>query len=210
MSTVTPPAVSPRRHFWRWVLLRVGLCLTPFVALALVAVSYVTLDHDEAVLRREVMAATDANWHTKVQVSVGWATLGLVRTGLRFIQAEHMDEARLALKAVRSASVGVYESNVRNTNIGSSQHLQKTDLLMQRRGWTRLVGAVDGDQTVLIYTSNDIGDSSRIDLCVAVVNGRELVIVSTKVDAGALMKLAEMKMPEGGFRAKLRQVKLNF
>jgi hypothetical protein len=184
--------------------------LTPVIVVGVGILSMLTLDRDAAFLRREVMAATDVKWHTKVQMSAGWITLGAVRTGLRFIQAEHMDDARLAMQAVRRASVGVYESNVRITNIARGQLFSRTDEMMKKRGWTRLVGVAENHETVLVYTAEDIGHSSRIDLCVAVVDGDKLIVVSTNVDASALADLAERHIPKDGLRDKLQHAKLSF
>ncbi len=76
------------------------------------------------------------------------------------------------------------------------------------RGWTRLIGVIDGKQNVLIYTS-DRGSGDRIDLCLAVVDGKELVVVSTRVDADALAKLVAKHAP-ADFKSKLRFSKLSF
>jgi hypothetical protein len=210
MNPVTPPPVARRRSVGWWIALGTGLLLTPLVVLGFAAISVMTLDRDAAFLRREVMAATDTKWHTKVQVSAGWITLGAVRTGLQFIQAEHMDEARLAMKAVRRASVGVYESNVRITNIARGQLFAQTDKMMRKRGWSRLVGVAENEQTVLVYTSDDIGGGRRIDLCVAVVDGQQMVVVSTNVDASVLADLAERHIPKDGLRGQLKHEKLSF
>ncbi len=210
MNPATPPASPARRHVGRWIALGLVLLLSPFVVLGVGAISMLTLDSDAAVLRREVMAATDANWHTKVQLDIGGITLGAVRTGLRFVHHEHMDEARLALHAVRSASVGVYERDSNEAGWSRAQLFTRTDEMMKQRGWTRLVGVADGRETVLIYTSDVSGTDSRIGLCLAVVDGQELVVVSTKVDAGVLAELAAKHMPKDGLREKLRTVKLNF
>ena len=107
------PAPAPRRHVWRWVFLAAGICLTPFVILGAVALSFISLDRNAATLRNRVMDATDSGWHTKVQLSVGGVTLGAARQVLRFIHAPDIDEARLALSAVHRASVGVYEADDR-------------------------------------------------------------------------------------------------
>jgi hypothetical protein len=80
---------------------------------------------------------------------------------------------------------------------------------MQRRGWSRLVGVTEDSETVMIYTSNDVDPGSGIELCLAVLDGNDLVVVSTKIDAGALADLAEAHMPKGGLRAELRRAKLN-
>ena len=81
----TSPTPAPRRHIWRWVLLAAGICLAPFLLLGAVAISYLTLDSDVRALRKQVMAATDASWHTKVQMDVGQVTLGAINEGLRFV-----------------------------------------------------------------------------------------------------------------------------
>ncbi len=210
MNPVTPSPVARRRSVGWWIALGLGLLLTPLVVFGVGAISMLRLNSDAAVLRREVMAASEAKWQTKVQVSVGWVTLGAVRTGLQFIQAEHIDDARLALKAVRSASVGVYECNSRRGDLSLKQLFDQTDTVMRQRGWSRLVAVADGDKTVLIYTSDDMGSGNRIDLCLAVVDGNEMVVVSTNVDATVLAELAERHMPKDELRAKLRAAKLSF
>ena len=184
-----PQTPAPRRHVWRWVLLGAGICLTPFVVLALVAVSYLTLDRDVAVLRGHVMDATDAHWSTKVQFSVGRVTLGAVRQGLRFVHAKGIDDARLALSAVKHASVGVYSLASGKAEWSREQLFTETDQAMRKRGWTRLVGVADKKETVLIYTPSDMDEDGPVDICLAVVDGKELVVASTTVDAAALSEL---------------------
>jgi len=204
IPTVSPEPKSRRRLGW-WILLGLGLFLTPFALLGVGILSMIRLDHDAAVLKSEVMAASDADWHTKVQVSAGWMTLGTVRTALRFIEHEHMDEARLALRAVRRASVGVYECYGRKAPIADGQLLKRIDESMRRRGWSRLVGVAEGRETVMVYASDDISSGNRIDLCIAVIDGNELVVVSTNVDAAPLTELVAMHLPKDGLRAELKR-----
>jgi hypothetical protein len=193
-----PPTAAPRRRIWRWVLLGVGLCLAPIVLLALVAVSFLTLDRDATALRKQVMAATASDWHTKVQLSVGRATLGAVRAGLSLVQdKKEVEEARLALAAVRHASVGVYERKAGVPVEWSREQLfSGTDRVMNKCGWTRLVGVADHQDTVLVYVSTDMVVDEPVELCAAVVNGRELVVVSTSVDAAILADLAAQHAPD--------------
>ncbi len=190
----TPPS-APRRRIWPWVL---GLCLAPFVILGVAVASYVTLDRDAAVLRRHVMKATHADWNTKVQCSVGRITIGAVRSGLFFIRKPEIADARLALAAVKHASVGVYELRRGGGDWSREQLFIETDRAMQERGWTRLVGVSDRDgaEAVLVYTPEDIDDDAPIDICVAVVNDRELVIASTTVDPSTLGELVERHTPD--------------
>jgi len=186
MNPSNPPPAAPRRRLWPWVL---GFCLAPFVVLGLAAASYLTLDRDAAALRKQVMAASQADWDTKVQFSVGRATLGAVRTGLWFADAEHIDEARLALGAVRHASVGVYELASSQVKVSREEMILATDRTMKQRGWSRLVGVVEAKETVLVYVSDEADEDAPLDVCLAVVDGRDLVVVSTSLSGDALEQL---------------------
>jgi len=185
----TAPSPAPRRKVWRWVLLGLGLCLAPIVALAIVAASYISLDRDAAVLRKHVMAATNADWHTKVQVSIGSTTIGAIRSGLWFVHDKDIGDARQALAAIGHASVGVYERSSGATYWSPEQLFADTDRAMQKRGWSRLVGVADKKDTVLIYVPTDMKGDGPVDVCLAVVTGRELVVASTSVDANELSDL---------------------
>lgn len=204
----TPSTPSPaRRSYTRWIIAGLVLLVAPVIIVGAGIWSVVTLGKDAAVLRREVMTASGSDWSTRVQLDAGWAILGTARIALRFVQDKHVDDARLALSAVKHASVGVYERRGRDKDMNSAELLASTDKVMQGRGWSRLVGVVDGDQTVLIYTSDKGAKSDKLDLCISIVDGREMVIVSTRVDAGPLMKLVERHASEG-FRSKLKLAKL--
>ncbi len=201
-------ATAPRRRYGRWIVAGLVLLVAPVFALGIAAWSMLTLNRDAALLRREVMKATDSGWNTKVQMDVGAVTLGTVRTALAFVHHANIDDARLALSAVRSASVGVYERKRADGEVSFAKLSSHTDELMRRRGWTRLVGVASGRENVLVYTS-DQGSDDRLDLCLAVLDGKELVIVSTRVDPEALMQLVEKHAP-GDFKSKLKLSKLTF
>jgi len=203
-----PNATKPRRRVWRWVFLGLGLCLAPFVVLAILAASFLTLESDAAALRKHVMAATSNDWHTKVQMDVGSLTIAAIRTGLAFVHKEEMAEAKQALAAVRHASVGVYERDAGPADWSREQLFADTDRAMQKRGWTRLVGVADDKDTVLIYISPEASADKPIDLCLAVVNGRELVVVSTSIDAGKLADIVE-KHAGADLKDRLRFAKLH-
>lgn len=208
MNPTTPQTpAAPRRRLWPWVL---GICLAPFAIMAVAVASYITLDSDAAALRRHVMKATNADWHTKVQCSVGRITLGAVRGGLLFVNKPEVADARLALAAVKHASVGVYERRQQNGAWSREQLFVDTDLAMKKRGWTRLVGVSDRAEAeaVLIYTPDDLDAGDPIDICVAVVNNRELVVVSTTVDPDTLAELVERHTPEQIKRIASRHQKM--
>lgn len=189
MSAPIPQSVSFGRRFLRWFLISVGLCVAPIVMLGVVVASCLMLDRDTAVLREEVMDATGADWSPKVQLSIGRGIIGTTAAGLYFVNAEGVDDARLAIKAVRNASVGVYERRSKGDDWSREELFRKTDHAMAERGWSRMVGVADGKETVLIYTQDESDPDADIDLCIAVVNPTELVVVSTTVNGEALGQL---------------------
>lgn len=185
---------SPRRRrLWLWIL--AAVVLAPFIVIAGAAYNYLTLDRAAATLRRQVAAATGSEWSTKVQLSLGRLSLGMVRTGLGFVhEVREKPEIRLALQAVRSVSVGVYERKSRDAawRRDTGRLLTETDTVMQRQGWARLVGVAESKEAVLVYVPAKAVEPDR--LCLAVVNERELVVVSVRVEPDALVGLIEQQV----------------
>ena len=203
-----PATPSPaRRSYGRWIIAGLILFIAPVIIVGAGIWSVVTLSTDAAALRHEVMTASGSDWSTRVQLDAGWAILGTARSVMHFVEAKNVDDARLALSAVRHASVGVYERRGRDRDMNSAELMAGTDKVMHGRGWNRLVGVVDGNKTVLIYTSGENNSGDKIDLCLAVIDGKELVVVSTRVDAGVLAEFAAKHTP-GGLGEKLKFAKL--
>lgn len=183
MSPSNTPAPR-RRRLWPWIL---AILISPVLLLAVAAISYLTLNRDAAVLRREVMAATDATWNTTIQLSAGRITFWVVRSCLAFVPDGKIGEARAALDAIRSVSVGVYKPAATNLAWSREKLFNETDRTMHARGWTRMVGVADRRDHVLIYVP--AGSDAVRRICLAVVNGRELVIVSATVNPDAIADL---------------------
>lgn len=182
----SPAPVRRRRRLWPWI---VALLVTPVVFVAALAASVLTLHRDATVLRREVMAATQTEWTTKVQLSLGRVSFWALRQCLAFVPDSHhqIGEARAALQTVRSVSVGVYQPTDRSAIWSRATLFNETDRTMRDRGWTRLVGVAETRENVLIYVPADGADFRHV--CLAVVTGRELVIVSAALDPDALADL---------------------
>jgi hypothetical protein len=184
-------ASRPRHRIWPWIL---GLILTPFVMLGVLIAGVIHLNSDAAALRRQVMAATGNDWHTKVQFSVGPVLLGAARTGVSFIH-DVPSEVREVLRAVRSASVGVYaRSGSMDGGERRDELFAAADRMMARRGWTRIVGVADTGDIVLIYLPTKGEDLQPSRVCLAVCNGRELVVVAAGFEATALAGLIAREM----------------
>jgi len=183
----TPPPVVRRRRRWPWVLL--VLFVTPVVVLGAAAYNYLTLDGDAALLSREITRATGEDWKTTIQISLGRASFAALRGGFSFAQSAEIIEARDASATLRQASVGVYQRRNGSGDYSSAELLASADKRMQKRGWTRIVGVADGKDTVMVYVPNNAEEFDR--LCVAVVNVREMVVVSATIKPAALMDLVE-------------------
>ena len=197
------PAAAPKRRLWPWI---VAILLSPFVVIGFAAYSFLTLHSEAATLRRHVMAATHTDWNTRIQFSVGRLSFSALRAGLSFIPDLDYD-ARLALGAVRHASVGIYERGYRFADVSREQLFVETDKAMQRRGWTRLVGAINHKESVLVYVPTDANLEGTLDVCLAVLGDREMVVASASLDGDTLMKLVHTHVG-GEFRDKLRHIRL--
>ena len=188
-APATPSVPLPRRRRrWPWV---VALIFLPFLLLGIAAIRCLSLDRSAASLRREVMDASGSSWQTKFQCSVGSITLGSVRAGLGFVHGREAATARAALGALQHASVGVYHRAGADAGKGADDLFATTDESMQPRGWSRLVGVKSPRESVLVYARNAEGDDDPLELCVAVLRARELVVVSARLEPGELARVVQ-------------------
>lgn len=193
-AAAAAPAPRRRRRVWPWV---VALLLLPFVVLGGAAVSLLTLGREVAVLRREVMRATGSEWRPRVQLSAGAVVLGGARAGLHFVQRPGVAEARRVLAAVRRVSVGVYERTA-EAAAGPRGDFTAALATMKGRGWTPLVSVQHADESVLVFVTEDgLATGGPLELCLAVVAGRELVVVGLRADPDRLADLADLAARPG-------------
>ena len=68
------------------------------------------------------------------------------------------------------------------------------------RGWERLVTVVDGAENVVIYAQAGKRLSETMKVCVGVVTGSELVVVSATLRPGELMPVIEKHLQEAKHR----------
>ncbi|MGH7967363.1 MAG: hypothetical protein ACREIC_01410, partial [Limisphaerales bacterium] len=69
--------------------------------------------------------------------------------------------------------------------------LDRADKAMTRRGWVRVVGVIQENQLVAVYLPRNGISSSRMKACVAVLDGRDLVVVSARGNLEPLMDIVE-------------------
>jgi hypothetical protein len=191
-TSITPK----RRRRWPWIVL--AILLTPIVLVAGAALNYLTLDREASVLRHQVMRATEAQWDTTIQFSIGRPTFAVVRSCFAAFPSEKTVEARRALRAVRSASVGVYQLRSEAAIQSRNELMNSADAVMRGRGWERAVGVKDGSTTVMIFVPQASNQEGRV--CLAVVDGSEIVVVSARLDADALSELLKLDDASGTLR----------
>ena len=74
--------------------------------------------------------------------------------------------------------------------------LFEADRGMQQRGWTRVIGFSGAEERVLAYGPGERGADGSIELCLAVLRDRELVVVSASLDTDALADFVQQHLPE--------------
>ncbi len=202
MSTVEsiPVAAPARRQGWRrpWVWAGVLLLAGGPLVLATVAWSYLALPREAATLRDAVMRATAAEWRTTVQADVGAVTLGAVRILVGGVQAPGIEDARLALAGVRRASAGVYRRAESAVAMAPAELTAAADAAMRRRGWERIVAVAEGKRgdTVLVYAPRGRHEDGAVELCVAVLNRRDLVVATVKLAPEGIAELMTRHWPD--------------
>jgi len=79
--------------------------------------------------------------------------------------------------------------------------LGAADSAMNRRGWDRVVAVLDGDDMVAVYVSNKTTSCSRIECCVVVFDGEQMIVASARAN---LQPLLDCVLHEHGLREKIR------
>lgn len=186
MTNPTPQV--RRRRIWPWV---VAAILAPWLALGLLAWSWLTPSSEVAVLRNALQAASPRHWHTHVQFDIGRGTLAVVRLALLFVPGEQAAIARQALPGVRHVSVGVYEGSKPDRGTGpASAELTALNERMRRHGWSPFLRVIDAEDTVLGYVPDKAGARQHFSL--AVLSDEHLVVISGELEPEALGELTHL------------------
>ncbi len=184
--------MKPSTHSRHATVLRVlvvlsCVCLLVIGLIALAVYRTLTVGGDLRAARNVVVKDLNVGYASKVEVSAHPWLVGLVRFGLSFAPLE--PEARLALKSVRGAEVGVYQLA---SSLDGAQRLtlfRQVDDRLAKRGWSRMVTVFDRDNLVLVYAPAGELDPDEVEAFVLVLDGRDLVMVS---GSGNLAPIAEL------------------
>jgi hypothetical protein len=162
-----------------------------FCLLIMGVTSFFRLSRDARCLRTSLTSAADAQavgCSSGLELSVGPITCCLARAGLSL--APLNAEARTALRAVRGAEVGVYQLARGSSELDRSSMVGAADKAMAGRGWDRLAGVVHEDDLVLVYVPRKSATGAKLDACVAVITGRQLIVVEGRTNLEPLLELA--------------------
>lgn len=149
------------------------------------------LGSETSTLKSSFMAASGADWRTRIALNLGRVTFGLVQFGTSFIQMPR--EGRAALNGLNQAEVGVYETARSYESISSSAILAATDKAMEKRGCVRIVGVIQRDNLVAVYVPKKGKLNSQVHASVLVLHENRLVVAGVRANPNELMKL----IPEG-------------
>lgn len=189
-SSLAAEALAQRSPGFRvrgvYVLLAVALCLPVLGAISVS--SYFWLNPETRALRNSVMQAVPGRWDKQFAGNVGGFTCGLLRYASSFFNLP--PEPKAALQALHGAAAGVYKLQGASAALNYAAVLSAADQSMNRKGWERIVGVVQGRQLVAVYLPRGLRSVKRMACCVAVFNGHDLVIASARVDPAPLLALA--------------------
>ena len=190
-SSPAPPLIRPRgEHPWLWIVV-IGLMVMLFmipVMLAVGVTSYFRLSSDTKALRNGLIKSSGVEWRQRLALNVGGLTLGAVRTGISFAPLDA--KARAALEAVRGAEVGIYQLASGAEPPDCATMLAAADTAMTARGWDRVVGVIDRDNLVTVYISEKTTSARRMECCVMVFDGEQMILASAQANLQPLLQIA--------------------
>ena len=144
---------------------------------------------EAAALRDSLVPGAAETWPTEVEFTLGWVPLTLAQAGLAF--APVPPQARLAVRAIERAEVAVYQRETNGSKGSRSALLAAADQAMEARGWIRVVGVVEGEQLVVVYAPKSVSSTRHLKFCLAVLEPRQLVVVSAQGNVEPLLELVQ-------------------
>jgi hypothetical protein len=133
---------------------------------------------------------TDAE--EKIELGVGFFTVGLAKFGTRFVDMP--PEVKMVLGSVKGVECSVYEIEGRKNDL--SKVLAQADKAMNKRGCDRVVGVVHDRQLVAVYMPRNVTSYHNMSISVLVLNDQQLVCATARGDLEPVVQLALDKAHE--------------
>jgi hypothetical protein len=168
------------------------LLFTSFLAaLVLTTSGCFRVSSDTRALRDAALESGFGVAEEKIEVGVGFFTVGLAKLATKFIDIP--PEARLALSSLKNAECALYQVKQRHVSLAAI--LTRADEAMLARGCERLVGVIEDNQLVAVYVPRQ-GSPKYLEASVLVLTGDQLVCATAEANASDLIELAMSKVHE--------------
>ena len=188
MQTPDAPPMAPNRRLPIGLLLIVVLVVGLEILCTAGVRGYFRLRSDTLALGQGVMSGVTGRWDTRIELHLGWFTTHLLRAASHALKLP--PEPRAVFASVNGIEAGLYELRAPGRRSDAAAVFTKADQAMERRGWQRVVGVVQDRELVAVYMPKRAGSSSRVECCVAVFNGRELIVESASGNIEPLLEMA--------------------
>jgi hypothetical protein len=161
-------------------------------ALAVVGVlSFFRLSSETAILRESALAGVNGVCNKKIVLHVGIVTTGLIRAGSHLFKLA--PEPQAAFDSIRGAEVGIYKLQ----DAGWVDHgaiLASADKAMSARRWDRVVGVSRENELVAVYLPRRGLATDRVNCCVLVLQGKDLVVAGASGNLDPLLKIVDQRL----------------
>ena len=147
---------------------------------------------DTQALRDVALKLQTAEAEEKIEMGVGFFTVGLAKLGARFVELP--PEVRGILGSVDGVECSVYELRGGESNF--AEVLSKADESMEKRGLDRVVGVLEREQLIAVYVPRKMKSHRDMSISVMVLTKRELICASARGDLDSVMQLAITKAQE--------------
>jgi len=171
-----------------WLIALAGVVLF-WIFCAWTVVGMFRLGSDAAALRSAVTEVLPEVSQDVVTLRAGGLLTGGVRLAASFFPLP--EEARAGINTLHGAEVGVYKLSPTTQCADTSMVFARADKVMQKRGWTRMVGVAESKNLVMIYVPRKMSSARRVKCCVLVREGEDLVVVAARADLVPLLELGQ-------------------
>lgn len=189
---------TPRRLRLGWKTILLGVVAAPFLGLTVFiayGLSCLIPSHSTRELTHVVIRGSGGNWTWRGSGRVDSAPLILARFVSGFVETIP-EEARMALRAVRSGEVAVYEREATGRPTDYRRLLADADRVMQDFGRERVIVVLEGSQLVAVYLPSRSLTARSASGTVLVLDQNYLVVASATADLAPLFTLARRKFSE--------------
>jgi hypothetical protein len=162
--------------------------LVGFVVIVIGVISYFRLGPETAILRDAAMGGARGTWNKTIALNIGMVTTSLVRGGSHLLKLA--PEPQAAFDAIHKAEVGVYKLSRAAGGVDQGAILARADKEMSARCWDRVVGVSRENELVAVYVPRRGLSTKKIQCCVMVLQGKDLVVVGASGNLEPLFQLA--------------------